>query len=66
MRQHPIRRASHNHSRTIFPENSSHDSKVTEELLREQNKLLSEIKVGIETIELSIIAVGLVLALKPF
>jgi len=56
MRPKFIRRFSHTHSKTTFPENSN---KVIEDLIRQQNERLTEIKkeIGFVSIVISLLSV---------
>lgn len=57
-----IRRFSHTHSKTIFPENNN---KVIEDLIRQQNNILKEIDNSIYSISVALGFLITVIAFKP-
>lgn len=57
-----IRRFSHTHSRTIFPENKN---KVIEDLIKEQNETLKDIKNEISLVSLVIVLLSVTIGIKP-
>lgn len=57
-----IRRFSHTHSRTIFPENKN---KVIEDLIKEQNETLKDIKNEISLVSFVIVLLSVTIGIKP-
>jgi hypothetical protein len=62
LRSNLIKRFSHTHSKTIFPDNHN---KIIEELLRENNQHLNRIADGIGYIFFGLLGIQLCVTFKP-
>lgn len=62
LRPNFIRRFSHMHSKTIFPENNN---KVIEDLIRQQNERLAEIRTELSYVGILLTCIMVTIAWKP-
>jgi hypothetical protein len=62
VRPNIVRRFTHTHSKTIFPENNN---KIIEDLLREQNKHLGDISHSLYGITLCLFGIQACIIFKP-